>query len=179
MEAEILNHESRLGSGSKQWVSAQEVGGGSRSGSICCLKRITLQGQRQQPKKWRDLTNIHEFWLYYAARTFLNFWTCWLTCRCHGNINSCRSPPHHQFARVHTVRPGCLIKAWSEGVAHVLAKKWGGHCRPYAAAPALRLCLKPCACMLLESFFCSSWQTESAETKAYWLLSETLRELFL
>ena len=42
------------------------------------------------------------FFLLHAARTFSNFWTCWLTCRCHGNIYSCRSPPRHQFARART-----------------------------------------------------------------------------
>ena len=41
----------------------------------------------------------NESWLYYAARTFSNYRTCWLTCRCHGN--SCHSPLCHQFVRVH------------------------------------------------------------------------------
>ena len=26
-----------------------------------------------------------------------NYRTCWLTCRCHGNISSCCSPPRHQI----------------------------------------------------------------------------------
>ena len=46
-----------------------------------------------------------------------NFWTCWLTCQCHGNINCCRSPPRHQFTclRVHSYRAARMLNQLRRG----------------------------------------------------------------
>ena len=54
------------------------------------------QGRRQQPKSG-------EAWLIFMSLDCThvpNFGTCWLTRLCRGNVNSCRSLPRHQFARV-------------------------------------------------------------------------------
>jgi len=52
-----------------------------------------VSGAEAAAKKWRGLINIHDLDYTHVP----NFW---LTCPCRWNINSCRSPPRHQFARV-------------------------------------------------------------------------------